>query len=533
MEDIDDLRHYIPPKIAGHGSIIITSRKPFHPSFAKTHDAIHVKPLGREDAAKLLFKYIRRDPHDENEKETSRVLADMCDGLPLAIAMSGGYINQRGDKLQNYKETLQNLSIAWRKSAGSPANQHEKIIETIFNISVGELSKNARCFISILAFLDPDRIPEAFFVEAIKANAVTFPKDEDDMVNSIIELHRRQLIRYDVTSGEPCYTIHRAIQWNTLLYLSKDSRHRWQALQQSFSIIYNMLAKNEYSPVPSLPTMNWPILQQCGLHILSLKAHCLWANPPVELPVNFAEVSAKLSPYSWVAGRLVKEGEAALESISDMVERSQGNNEYPIRAAALQVLSITSSLDGVSKRKKSMNLRTKDVQAHRLAYNATPQVKITPGDQVRVSLAETLLAYGLVQEENFEAADEIMGRVCRKYRHCGPEEKYPYLFCQYYQIRGVCQMASGKPTESMKCITRCAELLAQSRNIMHPMAQLLQFITGFLTWHAGEPEKALEIHESVLEAQLKVIGEFSHLTMESYSTCGRLLAEQGDLNKAR
>ena len=68
---------------------------------------------------------------------------------------------------------------------------------------------------------------------------------------------------------------------------------------------------------------------------------------------------------------------------------------------------------------------------------------------------------------------------------------------------------------------------------MHPMTQLMQFITGYLTWHAGEPQKALEIMISVLEARRKMIGEFSHFTLESYSTCARLLADNGDHEKVR
>ena len=126
-----------------------------------------------------------------------------------------------------------------------------------------------------------------------------------------------------------------------------------------------------------------------------------------------------------------------------------------------------------------------------------------------------------------------MERCLKKYQEWGPEEEYPYQYSQYYQILGVCLMAAGKPVEAIESITHCADLLVKSGDIMHPMTQLMRFITGYLRWHAGEPQKALEVLESVLEARRKIIGEFSHFTLESYSTCARLLAANGDYEKAR
>lgn len=94
-------------------------------------------------------------------------------------------------------------------------------------------------------------------------------------------------------------------------------------------------------------------------------------------------------------------------------------------------------------------------------------------------------------------------------------------------------MTAGKPAKSIKSITYCADLLVKSSDIVHSMTQLMLFTTGYLTWHAGEPQKALEILSSVLEARRKIIGEFSHFALESYSTCAQLLADNGDYEKAR
>ena len=85
----------------------------------------------------------------------------------------------------------------------------------------------------------------------------------------------------------------------------------------------------------------------------------------------------------------------------------------------------------------------------------------------------------------------------------------------------------------IESINHCVDLLIKSSDSMHPMTQLMRFISGCLTWHAGDPQKALEIMSLVLEARRKTMGEVSHFTLESYSTCARLLADNGDYEKAR
>ena len=530
VEDMNDLSPYIPSEVVGHGSIIMTTQKLINFSVNNVFETVHIKSFGRDDAATLLFKYIQRGPYDEKEEEMSRVLADTVDCLPLAIATIGGYINQSGSDLQEYTETLQNSSSAWTASAVGPVNQYEKTLETVFDIAIAELSERARGVIGILAFLDPDHIPEAIFDRAIETESLSFLKTKIDLIETIRELQRRQLIQHDVSGSDSYLTVHRTVQWNTLLHLSKNYEQRWKVFQHSFRIVRDMLPAELPFLLPSAD--EWPRLQAYGPHILSLRTHCLWPDPPIELPANFAEILSDMGTYLWHAGRL-PEGEEALETAVDIMDKNKLYGGDPLRAAALQTLGIISSFEGVSERQKSMNLRFKASEARKRAFDAIPQGEVTRDDEIKRWLVESDVAYGLVQQEDFKAADEIMERVLQKYREWGSENDYPYQYSQYYQIHAVCLMAAGKPIDSTKSITRCVELLVQSSDVMHPMTQLMRFIAGLLTWHAGEPKKALEIHQSVLEARQEIIGEFSQFTMESYSTCARLLAEQGDLKKAR
>ncbi len=530
MEDIDDLNPYLPLETLVRGSIIITTQKPINFSVTKAFATVPIKSFGRDDAATLLFKYIQKEPTDEKEEEVAQELSDTVDGLPLAIATIGGYINQSGSNLTEYIETLKTSSNAWTASVVGPVNQYEKNLETVFNIAIAELSDSARGVIGIIAFLNPDHIPEALFQKAIERHSLGFLQSKADLLEVIRQLRRRQLVRRDISGTEPYLATHRVVQWNVLLYLSKDYKHRWEVFQQAFRLVRDVLPADSPFIVPS--SDKWPKFQRYGPHTLSLRSHCLWPDPPIELPVNFAQVLSDMGTYMWHAGKF-PEGEEALETATDIMDRNGVQNDHPLRANVYEMLGIMSSFEGVSERKHSMDLRFKAMTARKLSYDAIPQSKVTRDDEVKRWIVESDVAYGLVQQEDFQDAAAIMEKVLKQYHEWGPEDEYPYQYSQYYQILGVCLMAAGKPVESIDSITHCADLLVKSSDIMHPMTQLMRFITGVLTWHTGEPQKALEINESVLEARRKIIGEFNHFTLESYSTCARLLAEQGNYGKAR
>ena len=173
----------------------MTTHKPISFSVTEMFKSLGVKSFGREDAAALLFKYIQRDAANKEEEEMARILADTVDGLPLALATIGGYINKSGSDLQEYTETIQASSNAWTASAVGPISQYEKTLETVFDIAIREFSDNARAIIFIQAFLDPDHIPEALFMRAIETGSLKFLTNIADVLEMVRKLRKRQLIR--------------------------------------------------------------------------------------------------------------------------------------------------------------------------------------------------------------------------------------------------------------------------------------------------------------------------------------------------
>lgn len=170
----------MPRDIQGRGSVIITTQRPdFFPFTDPVNTLIlDVKNLDRDNGGDLVFKYLQRPAHDEDELEYARKISDLVSGLPLALATIGGYMNQVGTSVSTYYENLRTSSKAWEASTIGPAKQYDKKLETVFDLALKELPKKARNLINILAFLNADRIPEELFVMNLREPTLSFLSSE-------------------------------------------------------------------------------------------------------------------------------------------------------------------------------------------------------------------------------------------------------------------------------------------------------------------------------------------------------------------
>ncbi|KAL8838629.1 MAG: hypothetical protein Q9170_002075 [Blastenia crenularia] len=135
---------------------------------------INLKNLDRDRGSDLIFKYLKRKPNSLEEEEYARKIADLLGGLPLALATIGGYISQTEDTVSGFFESLKTSSNAWEASAIGPAKQYEKTLSTVFELALREIPEDARSLLNILAFLNPDQIPESLFLNELGRSSFPF-----------------------------------------------------------------------------------------------------------------------------------------------------------------------------------------------------------------------------------------------------------------------------------------------------------------------------------------------------------------------
>lgn len=180
VECDDDLNRHLPQSIRSQSAVIITTQKTdlFPPTEKIT--TIQIKDLTREQGAKLLYACLSgsdpvpRTPANDDEEEYARKICDLLGGLPLALTTIGGYMYQTDDSIFDFYTYLKTTCHAWEVSAVGPAKQYEKTLATVFEIALKELSKDAREVINILAFLNPDHIPETLFTDQIGSPTLPF-----------------------------------------------------------------------------------------------------------------------------------------------------------------------------------------------------------------------------------------------------------------------------------------------------------------------------------------------------------------------
>jgi hypothetical protein len=85
--------------------------------------------------------------------------------LPLALEQAAAYIRKIRLKVSHYVNLLGEYSIDTFKGENAKALFYKQTVKSTFEISFTKLSESAKIIMNLCAYMAPDRIPVAFFVE--------------------------------------------------------------------------------------------------------------------------------------------------------------------------------------------------------------------------------------------------------------------------------------------------------------------------------------------------------------------------------
>lgn len=535
VEDFNDLARYMPVECRSESTIIVTTQLSDTPQWIGSACTLQVAALNPGTAAECIFKYSSREASSDEEREIACDLAEHVGCLPLAMATIGGYVKVSQSSLSEFFENVKHKATLWETAPRiQEVPGYSKSLVKVFDKAFEALTAPARELLNILAFLDPDCIPEEIFTKAIEDSQLNMIKDKADLVECYFELRNRQMIQRDGNDTEQYISIHRAVQWNVLLHLSKDYDYRWQCFIQAFNIVKAMLPNVDPKIVPE-PEI-WPPYARHGRQILELRSHCLWPDPPVQLPLSFAQILADMGAYIWFSGKF-PQGEKALDTAEAILDDNNAKFSHSLRAHIYQILGIITSFEGVSQRAKSMELRKNAASARNQNIGRRREADRSYDEDNMLWSVRSDLAFGYIQEEDWDRTTEYIEECYEHYKTWDKDEwKIPFEYSKYYQLMAFCHMADQKPVKAIEFITRCHDLMQKAAGAEHPMALLIRFCEGILLWHTkGDRarQKVLEINKAVLQSRRQQLGEFSHFTLESYSTCGKLCYDAGEISNAR
>ena len=223
--DMASVAAFLPP--AGPGHVLITSQNPNWPG-----QALEVPMLERDIAAEFLVNRTR-DP----DRHTAEKLADILDGLPLALEQAAAYVQAVGDTLADYLALFRQRR-AELLTRGEPMG-YSKTVASTWALAFDRLQQSvpgAVGLLRLLAFCAPEAIPLRLLLQphpgltrrlGDEVGTVLAPLLKDPLAvgDAIAALRRYSL----VTPGSAgSVSLHRLVQAVTLDQMPAGLAREWQ-----------------------------------------------------------------------------------------------------------------------------------------------------------------------------------------------------------------------------------------------------------------------------------------------------------------
>lgn len=142
------------------GNIIITSQK--HSFGGLATSQVAVQPLSIEEGSSLILHHMHLD---DSARPQAEELSVELGGCPLAITHYAGFCVASHLTLQEILDTFQRRMMTaeiWSCSSNASLMQYEKTLKTVWDAALTSLNPASRELLNLLAYLDPDGIPEDF-----------------------------------------------------------------------------------------------------------------------------------------------------------------------------------------------------------------------------------------------------------------------------------------------------------------------------------------------------------------------------------
>ena len=233
VEDLDLIRDYLPSSSRGH--IMLTTRRQSTGSLA---ECIDLKEMETEEGALLLLRRAKLlepasslELASSSERVQAMKLAQLLEGLPLALDQAAAYIEETECGLAGYLERYQTRRARLLNLRGGTDSDHPEAVATTWSLSfekVQQANPAAADLLRLCAFLRPDAIPE----EIINQGGAVLGPVLESLANDPLALDAaiRELRKYSLMRRDPevhMLQVHRLVQAVLQDTLEEREQHRW------------------------------------------------------------------------------------------------------------------------------------------------------------------------------------------------------------------------------------------------------------------------------------------------------------------
>ncbi|KAL6695296.1 hypothetical protein J3F84DRAFT_408260 [Trichoderma pleuroticola] len=533
LETLDTVATIWPKVSLGGGSIIITTQKPCD-SLKWADFDIPLRPFGPTDGSKLLLVQVSTGAYGDVTKKEEAALAmeisNNVGGLPLWINALGGFVAQSQctllECLDIYKASFRSLDEGTKGGGWI----YEKTPTKVFDLAFSRLSEDAKTLLYILAFLNPDGVPESMLsIDNVERGelAVLAKTNRQRFFSAIANLRDSQLIKREHQRNENHLTTHRSIQTAVLHRLDSSLQQRQISFGHACTILRRVLPRP--SPLQQPESNKWPLIQMYLPQLLSLEKAFLRAQPPIEGSMEVALLLSDVGLNIWDRG--LAEDAKSLLLTAERVLDGIGCEPMAMERSDLHVLlGIITDTIGITQRVEGLRHRQRANEIRKNYLDSIPPEQLTLDEEIRYYNTITDLACSYQQFNRYGDVERICTTIIAKYRSWGTEEAFPYEFAKYYHHMAFVLVHRGDTMAAAKYAKHATHLLELGSFGL--LAVLFRFDCATIYFQNGQAELAISEHNEVLQHRLLKLGRANQMTIQSHLTLGVIYYFTNDFTNA-
>lgn len=407
LDNADDLlvaREFLPKSHDGY--ILFTTRAQASGAIAAS---IEVNQLSLRDSTLLLLlqsKILEKDTLFESVSVADRAMAERIvkemDGLPLAIAQAGAYIEETGCSLTDYLDlyTTHRKDLLARRS--SLILEYGETVDTIWLLSFQQVEQQSPLAAEVLrlcAFLAPDAIPEELLIRGVaEPNAATTSVTTDlFQLNEAMEVLRKySLVRRNRDTR--MLSIHRLVQTVLKEGMNRETQRTWA--ERTVRVVNAAFPEGDYGDGTKQQyylQYYVPHVQECALLIEQYHLH---------FPES-AQVLFQAGAFLYAHGFYPQS--KSFHKLALSIREQVLGHDHPATAESLNYLAILSRLHGNNEQaeefhRQALAIREKTLGLqHLTTAESLNNLGVLYRNQGKYALAEPLL------QQAFHIREQALG----------------------------------------------------------------------------------------------------------------------------
>jgi len=458
--------------------------------------------------------------------------------LPLAIAHFAGYVAKSQCTIEQISHSLDDRfksSQIWNAGKVASLSAYEHTLATIWELAFHRLSDDSQKLLNLIAFLDPDAIPEDIFIGPQKQESEKSGWEYWDIqrFNEAVRILReRHLVERDVGPTGSCLRTHRALQRDILQRLDGDIDFRQQVFNEAVEIVrkafpyQNAIVRGDAS--------HWSIEEKYLPQVVSLNVTFTQSVPSIEGTLQFATI-LRDAGYYLQNRSFQNDGKELLNTaqiVCDSLLESEPVDARLVLVDSLSPLQRYNQYLGTPGRNYAIQLNDKAMEVRKELVAGIPEEKWTETDIFGFGRTQVDMGCGYAQFNRMDEAAVCYEAALGYYNRHGSQKKLESRMGALCGFLAWVAATKQDATKARDLASRASSLVAQAVGADNPLTFQTMFCAAMVAFTTGDTAEALILHKRTFEGRLQIRSKTHNDTLSSQYNLAVCYQNSDDLEKS-